>query len=255
MVIFYFSATGNSLTTARMIAEYCGEECELIPFASLPDKEGNIGRIAVDDDAIGFVYPIYYGDMPYLVRNVIEHMDFTGDPYIFSVATCRGHDGPVAARIEQILGSKGLHLSLHLAVKMPGNSRISTPDENKELLATQRERVQAAAERIVKRECESYAADPVKPSIVTDGPKNSRGMKADDNCIGCGLCVRVCPMNNIILSDGHAEMGDNCITCLACFHWCPEETVYMSEEPEIGRRFKYHHPDVTVEDIIDQKNI
>ncbi|WRK52481.1 EFR1 family ferrodoxin [Coprobacillaceae bacterium CR2/5/TPMF4] len=57
-----------------------------------------------------------------------------------------------------------------------------------------------------------------------------RGIRADDKCIGCGICTRVCPMDNIKVENNHAIIGDNCITCLACFHWCPKEAIYMSKE-------------------------
>lgn len=38
------------------------------------------------------------------------------------------------------------------------------------------------------------------------------------------------------------------------FHWCPQEAIWMSKgEDEMKRRFKYHHRDVTMTDILKQK--
>ena len=74
---------------------------------------------------------------------------------------------------------------------------------------------------------------------------------ADEECIGCGICTRVCPMQNIELVDGKAIVKDNCVTCLRCFHWCPKEAIYMSKEESVSRRFKYHHPDVKLSDFIE----
>jgi Pyruvate/2-oxoacid:ferredoxin oxidoreductase delta subunit len=61
-------------------------------------------------------------------------------------------------------------------------------------------------------------------------------------------------MNNIAIVDGKAKIGDDCSTCLACFHWCPKEAIWMSKQENIARRSKYHHPDVTMADIMAQKN-
>jgi len=86
-----------------------------------------------------------------------------------------------------------------------------------------------------------------------DYPNNFRGIEAEDTCIGCGTCARVCPMENITVAEGKAWIGDDCATCLACFHWCPVEAIRMSKAPEIARRRKYRHPDVTLKDILEQK--
>lgn len=252
MKLYYFSATGNTLSTAKMLAGLLGEDCGIVPVAALKDQE----KIIVDDDAVGFVYPIYNGDMPYIIRDTISRMEFTGKPYIFSVCTYRGFYGKVAARLNEVLSAKGQKLSLLQGVIQPGNSRLSTPEETEASLAAQPENVRAAAEMIKRRETEDYSKMEIPaPSPFSNGNANVRGMMADENCIGCGTCAEVCPMDNIELEDGHARIGDNCLTCLACFHWCPVEAIYMSKVDDISRRFKYHHPSVTLNDIVAQKKL
>lgn len=247
-VLYYFSATGNSLTTARILSKQLSA-CEIIPIASLKDKE----IIEVKEECIGFVFPIYYGDMPCIVRNVIKKMKFNQDSYIFSFATYRGHPGDIAKRLDMLLQESNYKLSLSIGIPMPGNSYLSTPEQIKDTLAHQEENIKKLVDKIKSRTIEDYSLlEEVAPSPVSK-IWNMRGIKVDDNCIGCGNCTRVCPMDNIEIKGAQANIGDNCLTCLACFHWCPVECIYMSKEKDIKRREKYHHPEVRIKDIISQK--
>lgn len=248
MELYYFSATGNTLSTARMLADELGG-CKLIPIASL----SKTGTIHVTDDAVGFLYPIYYGDMPYIIRSTVSRMEFDGEPYIFGVCTYRGYMGPSGLRLHDLLSKRGQKLSLYQGLSMPGNSRESTAEHVRESLAAQPGNVKAIADRIRRRESEEYTGELPEPSPVGNGAVNFRGMTADETCIGCGTCVSVCPMDNIRLVNSHAEIGPNCLTCFACFHWCPAEAIYMSKSDVGQRRPKYHHPDVTLSDIIAEK--
>lgn len=251
MELYCFSATGNTLSTARLLAQNLGEDCRIISIPALLNQE----KIIVNDDSVGFLFPIYNGDMPYILRDFISRIEFSGNPYIFSVCTFRGYSGAIAARLNTLLAEHGQKLSLSLGVKMPGNSRLSTAEETEAALSAQEENVKTAAKRISARETEDYSSIELPaPSPFTNGYENTRGMVSDENCIGCGICTRVCPTGNITVENGHSVFGNKCATCLSCFHWCPVEAIYMSKTPDIARRFKYHHPDVTLQDIIAQKN-
>ena len=250
MELYYFSATGNTLTTAKQLAAALGD-CKLIPIAALRDMDA----IPVTDDAVGFLFPVYNGDMPYIIRSTIARMKFEGEPYIFAVCTYRGNMGPSGARLNDVLARCGQKLSLYQGVSLPGNSWPSSEEHIRTSLAQQSENVKAAAERIKARETEDYTAELPAPSPFEAGYANVRGVTVDETCIGCGTCATVCPMGNIELTDSRAEIGSKCLTCLACFHWCPVEAIYMANGGDSARRTKYHHPDVTLDDIIAQKSL
>ena len=100
--IYYFSATGNSLTTAKLLAASLDGQCDVISLAALHNKQD----IEVDYERVGFVFPIYYGDMPYLIRDTIRKMKFKQNTYIFIFTTYRGHPGDVAKRFDNLLQEK-----------------------------------------------------------------------------------------------------------------------------------------------------
>lgn len=246
-IIYYFSTTGNCLTTARILAQQLN--AKLIPFASLYHQD----QIIIEESQIGFVFPIYYGDMPYLVRSVISKMTFKQkEPYIFAFSTYRGHQGDIAKRLDDLLSLKQYQLSLMLGIPMPGNSYLSTEEQIQETLKNQTQNILSQIHFITSKKTEDYHRLPSVENSPMSVLSNMRKIIADDKCIGCGICQQVCPMNNIQICDHKAIINDNCQTCLACFHWCPVEAISMSKEKEIARRKKYHHPDVKLADIINE---
>ncbi|MBQ4623335.1 MAG: EFR1 family ferrodoxin [Clostridia bacterium] len=241
-VLYVFSATGNSLTTAWKLAEGL-ENCEVRSVVTAdPQKVG-------EADAIGFVFPVYYGNIPYPVRAFVERMRMEGEPYLFAVATCRGHVGAAASRLDALLREKGKHLSWAGMVKLPGNSFLNTPEEDQKSLVAQDSNIRALLNPIRNREEIDLRSGELGETPV-DYPGNFRGIMADESCRGCGICAGVCPVGNITIVDGKALVGNNCVTCLACFHWCPIESIYMSKQDLIARRRKYHHPAVAYADIV-----
>jgi ferredoxin len=50
----------------------------------------------------------------------------------------------------------------------------------------------------------------------------------EENCIGCGTCVEICPMHTIDLVDVIAKVNEfKCIGCGLCAHHCPEDAIEL----------------------------
>lgn len=56
----------------------------------------------------------------------------------------------------------------------------------------------------------------------------------EEECIGCGKCVEVCPHNVFTITDKKARINDrdNCMECGACTMNCPVEVI--SVEANVG---------------------
>ncbi len=55
-----------------------------------------------------------------------------------------------------------------------------------------------------------------------------------EKCIGCGSCVRVCPMGVLALADGKPAIQPRrrCISCMHCSAACPTKAVHFDELPD-----------------------
>ena len=75
-------------------------------------------------------------------------------------------------------------------------------------------------------------------------------LKVTENCVGCGICEKVCPSGSIRVVSGKAvHTPGSCQTCLACVHACPQKAIGLAvPEKNPGARYRNEH--ITLSEII-----
>lgn len=251
--LFYFSGTGNSLAATREIGEKIGTNniCNIV----------DSNETEVNEDVIGFIFPVYFQDIPEIVKDFINKIEFKNNPYIFAVATCNGGPGFTLFNLDKMLKSKGQKLSSGFTLTMPGNSVIildltSNLELRGERLRNSEIKLQKISEMIIKQldagiEGENKTKDRLEGFITrfaaTKIYRAHKKFEINNKCIKCGMCQRICPENNINI-DKTVKWDNNCDLCLACFHWCPQKGIELGNSTK--NRIRYHHPDINLTDML-----
>jgi len=252
--IYYFSATGNSLTIARQIAKRLGD-CAIQSMAAEPPDE----PIGGPDESIGFVFPVFYIGLPRLVKRFVEKLNIIEGTYCFVFISFGGNGANTLGMLEDILKEKGVHLSYAAGVKMPGNYIVKyqafAPDVVQKLIKNAMDKADEAAETIANGKLQPVKRNVKLLSKIANRSYLYKGIsewdekfKVTGKCTSCGLCVKVCPVSNIKMEDQRPLWQHHCERCLACIQWCPCEAIEYGKKT-IGRR-RYHNPNVDAEDII-----
>ena len=125
--IFYFSATGNSLSAARALAaKLTNTSCVSIPMVAHKP-------IRVTSEKIGLVFPVYAWGLPHIVTEFIKKLELSKVKYCFVAATCGSSVGGTFYQAKKLLAEKGIVLNSGFKVVMPGNYTPlygSGPDES-----------------------------------------------------------------------------------------------------------------------------
>jgi hypothetical protein len=77
---------------------------------------------------VGFVYPVYAWQPPYMVIDLIKAMKINNyrNNYIFSVSTCGDEEGYTTRILKKSLLRKGLKLNSGFSLVMPNNYMIGS---------------------------------------------------------------------------------------------------------------------------------
>jgi len=252
--IYYFSATGNSLTIARQIANRLGD-CTMKSMAAQPPDE----PVGGPGESIGFVFPVFYIGLPRLVKRFIEKLNILKGTYCFAFINFGGAGIGTLGMLEDILKEKGVRLSYADGVKMPGNYIVKyqafAPEVIQKLIITAADKTDEAAEMIANAKLRPVKRKAKLISKIVNHRYLYKGIAEWDEkfevtskCNGCTMCAKVCPVNNIRMEDRHPVWQHHCERCVACIQWCPCEAIEYGKKT-IGRR-RYRNPNIDVEDII-----
>lgn len=232
-MICYFSGTGNSQRAARQIATACDDTVFSI-HKSL--KEGKTEALQSEMPFV-FVVPTYAWRMPQVVARWIEKTEFIGSKCAYFILTCGSEPGNAAHYAKALCEKKGLEFCGLAGVVMPENylALFPTPNqaEAEQILAASVPEVAKLADRIREGKplpaCKPGFADRIK-----SGPVNTvfyattvsdKGFSVGGGCIGCGLCMRRCPLSNIAMEGKRPRWNGNCTHCMACIGGCPTEAI------------------------------
>ena len=246
-MILCFSGTGNSRYIAKRIADELQDE---IVDVNAKIKAVNYSPIKIGDTVI-VVTPTYAWRIPRIVSDWLSKTKLLSAKRIWFVMNCGDEIGNASKYNRSLAEQK--HLSY-----MMGTSQILMPEHYIAMFGVP----QAAEARTIVKNAEPAIVDtiacikaeqhfPAPRNNLYDrfmsGPVNpifyqffvkATAFQTDDTCIGCGQCVKNCPMNNITLKNGKPIWGDQCTHCMDCICYCPTEAIEYGNK-SIGKP-RYH---------------
>ncbi len=254
--LFYFTGTGNSLKVARDLAGELGDT-EIVNIAKAID-----GELAGSYDRIGLVYPVYMFTLPLIVKRFIKKLANVKAKYIFAVANCGGMAAYTLKENEKLLKASGLTLASGFCVFMPDNYipffTVPSAEKQNKMFAKAGGRIKEIAAFVAGNktgiiEKSSFLTNLIFSRIIGTAssphiPNADKHFWTDEKCNGCGLCSKVCPVNNIKIENGKPAWGHKCEQCLGCIHLCPEESIQFGKATL--KKARYRNPDIQVQDLI-----
>jgi ferredoxin len=232
----------------------------------------NQDSIASEADVIGFVFPIYDFKPPRPMENFIRQLKDIGSKYLFAVCTYGITPSKSLLHFDRLIKSQGGHLSAGFAAGMPHNGvgcgAVMAKQQERlfEDWKIKREEICGYIRARKERTIESSSLFPVffQPWVIRIVPSALkllmhlllRGAKSlafisGKNCAGCGICARICPVNNITMVGSKPVWSDHCAGCFACLHWCPKQAISLGGHDMNIKA--YHHPNVKISDMVHGK--
>ena len=254
--IYYLSATGNSLYMARQIQrrlEEDGQEVRLVAMAT---------AFCEDDlcpaGPVGVVMPLHFFGLPLLAEEFLTRLDLSQVTYSFLVMTCGWHYMSDAVHsLRKIFAAKGKELAAAFYVDMVSIYLPlgDIPPEEKKLqrLEKAKQRMEIVADYIVQQrtgfdhEYLNGISSLIHGYVRCHRQQLDKDFRVTEHCNHCGLCTKICPVNNITLTAEGPDWQHRCTQCLACLHACPQKAIELGQKT-VGKQ-RYRHPEVEAREL------
>lgn len=236
MLGVYFSGTGNTRYCVQQFVKKSEASSEVM---SIEDSRA-INAIK-SNDIIIFGYPIYFSNIPKIVRDFIEeHGEIFKNKDIFIISTMGLFSGDGAGCSARLFKKYGANVVGGLHLKMP--DCIGDEKALKKSIEGNRKLVQEANAKIEKAVNNLKDGKPIKEGLnifyhiaglfgqrlwfYNKTKEYSDKVKINESkCIVCGKCIELCPMKNLEICDGKVYSKGKCIMCYRCFSNCPKQSI------------------------------
>ena len=253
-LVFYFTATGNSLFIAKQLSDE--------PI-SIP-QELKKDNLVYEADEIGFVCPDYAGAIPKIVQEFLAEGSFKA-PYIFAVITFGNAATTTVEYCVDCAKKNGININYAQSILMVDNylpvfdmnQQMAIDKHVDENMAKILEDIGAHKNFIAESELGFFNKDMLKQMQDQHFSMTAERLLElkPDRCVECMTCEKVCVHKNFRLGDHGLEFSGDCEYCLACIQNCPQKALTLkSNNPgmpgERNPEARYRHPDISLNDII-----
>ena len=237
MNAIYLSGSGNTKHIVTLLLNEIGNAGICAPIESDDVKK------ALEGDEIIIAYPTMFSNIPYLVRDFINSNEAVWKgKKIFLITTMGLFAGDGTGCAARLLKKYGAEITGGLQIVMPdsiGDCKAlkKSKEQNKAVIVKADQRIIEAARKMREgnypKEGLSFAAHLAglfgqrlwfynKTTGYTDKVKIDPA-----KCIGCGICARNCPTQNIKIEDGKAVASSKCTMCYRCINHCPKQAMTL----------------------------
>ena len=244
-MILYFSGTGNS--------EYLGKELGMALDDEVVDmysyiKEGKAETFTSERPFV-LVSPTYSWRVPRLLIDYLHTCDFRGNKDFYLVINFGDSCGNAYKYIKEDCEKFGLNFRGLYGLKMPENYLmlfdLDSDDVNKKIIQNANSQIELIATYIKNNEdfpkekvgligkFQSAVINPIFFKFISKDKK----FYVTDKCISCGLCEKVCVVNNISYEDGKPVWNGACTHCAACISKCPVEAIEYGKKTQGKERY------------------
>jgi menaquinone-dependent protoporphyrinogen IX oxidase len=252
--LHYFSGTGNTHRAIKIVEEKLKSTGFSVDVYRIAE-----GLVPVADsyDLHVFAYPVYALDMPAIMLRYMRKLP-PGKSRAAVIAIfgdlklehpLNGDDGYAAAHAANVLRSKGYDVVFTGAVGYPHSITIGINPpvrEDQEAIRARSDKIiDAMADQIIGNGRSYRRTGILNPVFASFGLMyRSIGRRAlgklyvaDDHCVGCGKCVRVCPAGAIGLIGKVPRWNFKCEGCQRCINSCPHRAIQTSIVRLLGMLF------------------
>ena len=234
-MVLYFSATGNTEHVARKCAEATGDEC-LDLLLKIQTKD--YSEIKSEKPFV-ICSPIYVCEMPNFLQDFLKKVSFSGSREFYFIFTSGGYSGCASVLAKSFCRKHHFVYKGSADVFMPRNYIANTiypmqdSDTIKDVLIKAEKNLPDIFEVIKNggllksRHVFLFETLSIVPVAIfwIRFKMGARDFYAKDSCIACGKCSKVCPFNNVTITDGRPVWGNKCTHCMACIANCPKESI------------------------------
>ena len=247
-MVFYFSATGNSLWVAQYVSGFIRKH----------SAEGLRYTLRDEAEMLFFVFPVHSWGPSLVMLRFIRELQLSGlkGNRVFAIGTCGDDCGYTDRIVRKELADKCIPLEAFFSLKMPNNYILMrgfgvdpepVKDEKLAMAPSSMEQIVKAINTRSYSESQilrtgmswlkSYVVYPVFKRFVI----GRQSFRSTDACISCGLCAKVCPTGMIVMQNGRPVwQGKDCVQCTACIHRCPAKAIEFGKV-SVGKG-RYVHP-------------
>ena len=215
----FFSPTGTTKTVTRHLLagfETTREEIDLTPY------ESRNNSYSFDEDELVILgIPVYGGRVPIVAEERIKLLSGSNTPVVLVAVYGGIHYSNVLRELQQIVNPNGFITIAAAAVVAEHNvaGRVASGRPDARDLAA----ISDFAGQVYKKAMQ--ADDFANIIIKSKAPVLLRNKYfilpcGDKKCIGCGVCVKSCPVQAI--DDPRKKAEKVCIHCMRCIKYCPQ---------------------------------
>lgn len=258
--IYYFSATGNTLSLARNLSSALGG-ADIRAVKDFREKE----IVEDNSDIVVLCFPVYTFGAPRILEEFAAKLKVKDTALVYLCVSYGALLCDALKAFRNVAAKNGLSVSGGYGVHMPGNYQpmydVLSDEKQQKLFAGQQEKIPVIAGAILRGDKGRFEKNfgilglllshGVHKSFAKQVRTMDKSFRLSDSCDGCGLCAKVCPVHNISIREGKPVWNHSCEQCLACFHWCPRKAIQQgSKSHRFGR---YHNPAVVLNDFIKKE--